>query len=101
MVEEAPQGGVTSDFGSPGSGGDTLTTPRRYYVRGPDGTAIAGHDDLASAQHAAVAMGDGTHLIDTMGQAYYPMVQEAAGGGEIVYSGSAAGAAAATASMTI
>jgi hypothetical protein len=61
-------------------------TPRRYYVRSPDGSAIAGFDQLESAKHAALAYGDGAFLVDTLAQAYYPMLQQVSGG-EIIYAG--------------
>lgn len=60
--------------------------PRRYYVRSPDGSAIAGFDQLSSARHAALAYGNGADVIDTLAQAYHPMLQEVSGG-ELVYAG--------------
>jgi hypothetical protein len=61
-------------------------TPRRFYVRSPDGTAIAGFDQPESAKQAALAYGDGALLVDTMAQAYHPMLQEVSGG-ELGYAG--------------
>lgn len=61
-------------------------TPRRYYVRSPDGTAIAGFDQPESVRHAALQYGDGAMVVDTLAQAYHPMLQEVSGG-ELVYAG--------------
>ena len=58
----------------------------RYYVRSPDGRAIYGFDDLDGARTAALAYGEGAHIIDTLAQAYVPMLHEVMGG-EIVYAG--------------
>lgn len=63
-----------------------MASPRRYYVRSPDGKAIAGYDNLESAKHVALEYGAGAQLVDTLAQAYYPMVQEVADG-EIRYAG--------------
>ncbi len=60
--------------------------PRRYYVRSPDGRAIAGFDHPDSARHAALAYGEGAHVIDTLAQAYHPMLQEVSAG-ELRYAG--------------
>jgi hypothetical protein len=48
----------------------------RYYVRSPDGRAIFGFDRLEAATVVALEYGQGAALVDTMAQAYYPMVQE-------------------------
>ncbi len=56
----------------------------RFYVRSPDGLSIAGLDDCDAATAAALAWGDGAHLIDTHAQAYHPMAEEVAGG-KLVY----------------
>jgi hypothetical protein len=64
----------------------TAPTPRRYYVRSPDGASIAGFDQPESAKQAALAYGDGAHVIDTLAQAYHPMLQEVSGG-ELGYAG--------------
>ena len=61
-------------------------TPRRFYVRAPDGAAIAGFDQPESAAQAALAYDDGAHVIDTMAQAYHPMLQQVSGGA-LVYAG--------------
>lgn len=60
--------------------------PRRYYVRSPDGGAIAGFDQPDSAREAALAYGDGAMVVDTLAQAYHPMLQEVTGG-ELGYAG--------------
>ncbi len=52
----------------------------RFYVRAPDGGAIAGHDDCDAANRAALESGDGAHLIDTRAQAYHPMAEEVVDG---------------------
>ena len=57
-----------------------MADARRFYVRSPDGGAIAGFDHLLDAQAAALAHGDGAHLIDTAAQAYHPMAEEVTGG---------------------
>lgn len=59
---------------------------RRYYVRSPDGAAIAGFDQLESAAQAALAYGDGAKVVDTLAQAYHPMLREVSGG-ELGYAG--------------
>lgn len=59
---------------------------RRYYVRSPDGNVIAGFDHPDSARHAALAYGEGACVIDTLAQAYYPMLQDVSAG-ELRYAG--------------
>jgi hypothetical protein len=49
---------------------------RRYFVRAPDGGAIAGYDNPETAEYVAHQYGDGAHLVDTLAEAYHPMVQE-------------------------
>ena len=48
----------------------------RYWVRSPEGRAIFGFTRLEAASVAALDMPLGSHLIDTMAQAYFPLVQE-------------------------
>jgi hypothetical protein len=48
----------------------------RYYVRSPDGRAIFGFDRLEAATQVALEYGIGAALVDTMAQAYHPMLQE-------------------------
>ena len=63
--------------------------PHRYFVRSPDGRAIFGFDRLEAATVAALEMPAGSHLVDTMAQAYYPVLQEttanADGRKELIY----------------
>ena len=49
----------------------------RYYVRSPDGRAVFGFDRLEAAVGVVLEYGEGSALVDTMAQAYHPMVQEA------------------------
>jgi hypothetical protein len=60
----------------------------RYYVRSPDGRAIFGFDRLEAATAVALEYGLGAALVDTMAQAYHPMLQEvkaAESGNALVY----------------
>ncbi len=57
-----------------------MTEPYRYYVRSPDGRAIFGFESTEAAETAARAYGEGAHVIDTLAQAYRPMLQEMRGG---------------------
>lgn len=61
-------------------------TRYRYFVRSPDGRAIYGFEKLPAAEMAAKAYGEGAFIVDTLAQAYFPMLQTVAGG-EIVYAG--------------
>lgn len=54
------------------------TTPaktHRFYVRSPDGRAIYGFDRADVATEVALEYGAGAALVDTMAQAYHPMLQ--------------------------
>lgn len=67
-----------------------MTPPRtyRYYVRSPDGRAIYGFDRLEAATAVALEYGVGAALVDTLAQAYYPIIQEVqatASGKELVF----------------
>ncbi len=53
-----------------------MAEQRRYFVRAPDGGAIAGYDNLETAEYVACQYGDGAHLVDTLAEAYHPMAQE-------------------------
>ncbi len=55
-----------------------MSPPRtyRYYVRSPDGRAIFGVDMVEAAQTVALEYGIGAQLVDTLAQAYHPMLQE-------------------------
>ena len=52
------------------------TKAYRYYVRSPDGRAIFGFDSEAVAGAVAIESGAGAAVVDTLAQAYAPMVQE-------------------------
>lgn len=54
----------------------------RYYVRSPDGRAIFGLDILEAAQTVALEYGKGAQLVDTLAQAYHPMLQEVVDGAD-------------------
>jgi len=54
----------------------------RYYVRSPDGRAIFGFDEAEAARAVALEYGVGAALIDTLAQAYHPMLQEVQAGPE-------------------
>ena len=54
----------------------------RYYVRSPDGRAIFGLDILEAAQTVALEYGRGAHLVDTLAQAYHPMLQKVVAEGD-------------------
>ena len=58
----------------------------RYYVRSPDGRAVFGFETAEAAETAARAYGEGACVVDTLAQAYRPMVQEMRGG-ELVLAG--------------
>ncbi len=60
------------------------TSPRRYYVRSPDGKAIAGYDNADTAKFVALEYGEGAHLVDTKAEAYHPMALRVENG-ELVY----------------
>ncbi len=63
-----------------------MPQPRRFYVRSPDGKAMFGFDQREAAETVALEYGDGAYIVDTLAQAYYPMLQEVSGG-EVVYAG--------------
>lgn len=48
--------------------------PRRHYVMSPDLETAAGFDTAEAAAAAALAMGEGAHVIDTQGEPYQPSV---------------------------
>ena len=62
------------------------TEPYRYYVRSPDGRAMFGFESPEAAETAARTYGEGALVVDTLAQAYKPMLQEMRGG-ELVISG--------------
>ncbi len=51
------------------------TEARRYYVVSPDNGHAAGYDRTMGAETAALAHGDGAHVVDTMGMPYQPSVR--------------------------
>lgn len=68
-----------------------MQSPRtyRYYIRSPDARAIFGVDILEAAQTVALEYGRGAQLVDTLAQAYHPMLQEVVDGKDgktLVYS---------------
>ena len=65
----------------------TLTMPHRYYTRSPDGKAIYGFSRPEAADTAALAYGNGAHVIDTMAKSYQPMLSEVMDG-ELLIAGS-------------
>ncbi len=58
----------------------------RYWVRAADGFRIRGFVDAAPAEAAALDGCDGTQIVDTLAQAYHPMLQEVRAG-TLVYAG--------------
>lgn len=52
----------------------------RYWVRSADGRSIFGFERLEAATTAALEMPAGAHLVDTMAQAYFPVLQEVQAG---------------------
>ncbi len=61
-------------------------TPHRYYVRSQDAKAIFGFDSLDAASMAAREYGEGAFVVDTMAQAYKPMLHQVRDG-DLVYAG--------------
>ncbi|HYA73620.1 MAG TPA: ankyrin repeat domain-containing protein [Roseiarcus sp.] len=53
-----------------------MAGPRRYYARSPDGRAIFGFDSAQAAEIVALEYGIGAAVVDTLAQAYEPMLQE-------------------------
>ncbi len=53
-----------------------MTEPYRYFVRAPEGRAIFGLETAEAAEAAAREYGEGAHVVDTLAQAYKPMLQE-------------------------
>jgi Ankyrin repeats (3 copies) len=52
------------------------TKTYRYYVRSPDGRAMFGFDSDAVARAVAIESGHGAAVVDTLAQAYVPIVEE-------------------------
>lgn len=59
---------------------------RRYVVISPDRKTVSGFDNLAGAEAAAVAFGDGAYVMDTFSGTYEPALQTVEGG-EVVLTG--------------
>jgi hypothetical protein len=53
-----------------------LVEPRRYFVRSADGRAIYGFESESTAAAVAREYGPGASVVDTLAQAYVPMLQE-------------------------
>jgi len=58
----------------------------RYYVRSPEPHALYGFDLIEAAALTAREYGEGTFVVDTMAQAYMPMLHQVRDG-ELVYAG--------------
>ncbi len=58
----------------------SLGNERRFFVRSPDGDAIAAYNSRETAEYVAIEFGDGAVVVDTLAQAYHPMAQEVARG---------------------
>jgi uncharacterized protein len=61
-----------------------MAEPWRFYVRAPGGKAIFGFELREAAEYAAREYSDGACLVDTLAQAYHPMV-ETVSAGELIY----------------
>jgi hypothetical protein len=48
--------------------------PRRFYALSPDYVTAAGFENLAGAEAAAVAFGEGAHVVDTLSTTYTPAI---------------------------
>lgn len=59
---------------------------RRYVVISPDRKTVSGFANMDGAEAAAVAFGDGAHVMDTFSGTYEPALQTVEGG-EIVLTG--------------
>lgn len=54
--------------------------PRRFYALSPDYVTAAGFENLAGAEAAAVAFGEGSHVVDTLSTTYTPAIYRVDGG---------------------
>ncbi len=52
----------------------------RYLLRSPDGESITGYSESDDAERAAVRLGEGAHLVDTLAPVYVPMIQRVVDG---------------------
>jgi ankyrin repeat protein len=62
------------------------SNPRRFFVRSPDGGVMAGFEKREAAEFTAREYGDGALIVDTLAQAYMPMLQKISNG-EVIYAG--------------
>jgi ankyrin repeat protein len=51
-----------------------MSENKRYVIISPDLATAAGFENLAGAEAAALAFGDGAHVVDTSGTPYHPAV---------------------------
>ena len=58
----------------------TKSANSRYFVRSPDGESIDGYDRSEAAKQAAIRLGEGTHVVDTLAPVYLPMIQRVVDG---------------------
>ncbi|GBE44375.1 ankyrin repeats [bacterium BMS3Bbin10] len=63
-----------------------MAEDHRYFIRSPDGSRIFGLARYEAAKVAALDYGEGALVVDTLAQAYFPMLNEVTGG-EFVYAG--------------
>lgn len=63
-----------------------MTKSHRFFLCPPEGGTMTGISGLKPAREAALEMGDGALIVDTMAQTYRPMLQECRDG-EIVFAG--------------
>ncbi len=61
-------------------GGAMSIVDRRYVVVSPDQATAAGFDTPEGAETAALAFGDGAHVVDTGGTPYHPAVMKVESG---------------------
>jgi len=57
-----------------------LSPESRYFVRSADGGSVASYGDHPSAERAALALGEGSHVVDTQAPVYVPMIQQVVDG---------------------
>lgn len=49
---------------------------KRFFVVSPDHAHAAGYENHAGAEAAALAFGEGAHVVDTMAQPYHPALEK-------------------------
>ncbi len=52
-----------------------VTTTRRFFVLSPDASRSDSFDSRGGAETAALAWGEGAHIVDTVAQIYHPIAQ--------------------------